>query len=198
MKRKLFKGKHAAHSIAIGLFIFLIFGACENQASYPRPKAYFALSYNTPQYDKVAYQFFRIPINKKAQVLSQTPTGLELYYPDLKASLFLNYVSIASVPLDTLMQSMHLKLAEHQKKATAIVALPYEEVSTNKIGVLYEIKGNAASAAQFYVTDKKQNFLNGALYFNIRPHYDSIYPAAQYLIQDLRAIIDEVVWQHNP
>jgi gliding motility-associated lipoprotein GldD len=60
--------------------------------------------------------------------------------------------------------------------------------------MFYEVQGNAASQAQFYVTDSTDHFVTGSLYFLARPNYDSIYPAAIYLQQDIRKIMESLKW----
>ena len=51
----------------------------------------------------------------------------------------------------------------------------------NTYGVFYSINGDAASQSHFYLTDSLQNFVTGSLYFDVKPNFDSIYPAVVYL-----------------
>ena len=176
------------------LFMVFIIASCSNAPIYPKPKAFLSLSYQKAHYSLFENDYYTLPIPSKAQILNETSKSIELFYPELNASVYINYAPVTP-SLEEMVRGIEQKLSEHQIKATAIVAYPYEEVRDSKVGVLYEIKGNAASAAQFYVTDKKRHFLNGALYFNIKPNYDSIYPAAQYIIKDLREMISQVSWK---
>ncbi|MDB4046627.1 gliding motility lipoprotein GldD [Flavobacteriaceae bacterium] len=178
----------------LGLFVAFIITSCNSTPTYPKPKAFLALSYQKANYRLFENEYYTLPVPKWAQVLNKTSKSIELFYPELNASLYINYVPV-TLSLDEMVHGIEKKLSEHQTKATAIVAYPYEEDGGTKAGVLYEIKGNAASSAQFYVTDKEKHFLNGALYFNIKPNYDSIYPAAQYIIEDLREMISQVSWK---
>jgi gliding motility-associated lipoprotein GldD len=59
------------------------------------------------------------------------------------------------------------------------------------------MKGNAASPAQFYVTDSVRNFLRGSLYFNHTPNADSIAPAANYVLQDMIHMIETLEWNEE-
>ena len=61
--------------------------------------------------------------------------------------------------------------------------------------MFYEVTGNAASQAQFYVTDSTSHFVTGSLYFYAKPNYDSIYPAANYLEKDIRRIMESMEWK---
>ena len=62
-------------------------------------------------------------------------------------------------------------------------------------GMVYEIEGNAASPVQFYVTDQETHFLTGSVYFNTKPNYDSILPAAHYLKKDVKMLMESLVWK---
>lgn len=167
--------------------------ACKKTDFFPRPKAYLSLTYPAANYNVYENEFYKLPFNDRAFIKNETQKSIELYYTELKASLFLNYTSM-EIPYETLKKGIETKLGEHQKKATAIIAFPYKNPNNKKEGVLYEIQGNAASAAQFYISDGKNHFLSGALYFNIKPQYDSIYPAAHYLLNDMREIMDYISW----
>jgi len=58
------------------------------------------------------------------------------------------------------------------------------------------INGNAATPSQFYVTDSVHHFITGSLYFNSKPNFDSIYPAAAYLREDIRRIMETIEWKN--
>ena len=61
--------------------------------------------------------------------------------------------------------------------------------------MFYEVDGNAASQSQFYVTDSTKHFLTGSIYFNAKPNFDSIHPAAFYLKNDIRKIMETIRWK---
>ena len=61
-------------------------------------------------------------------------------------------------------------------------------------GILYQIKGNAASQVQFLLTDSVKHFLRGALYFNNRPNKDSIAPVANYITEDIVRLMETAEW----
>ena len=63
-------------------------------------------------------------------------------------------------------------------------------------GVLFEVVGDAASQSQFFVTDSTQHFVTGSLYFYTKPNYDSIYPAAAYLKEDIGKIMETLKWKN--
>lgn len=169
--------------------------SCERHPSFPKPYGYFAHNLEAAAFSSYENDFIRLPLNERVTIKNSTKKSVELYYPKLKASLFLNYTPL-EMPLEDLILGIDRKLSEHQKKASLIVAFPYENLDKKKSGVLYEIKGNAASAAQFYMSDGQRHFLSGALYFNVKPNYDSIYPSAQYILRDIREIMDQLEWKN--
>jgi gliding motility-associated lipoprotein GldD len=70
----------------------------------------------------------------------------------------------------------------------------YENEEQKVYGVFYEVVGNAASQAQFFVTDRDDHFVTASLYFETKPNYDSIYPASIYLQNDMGRIIETIQW----
>ena len=83
----------------------------------------------------------------------------------------------------------------HAIKADAITKQPFANFENRVYGMLYEIEGNAASQSQFYVTDSVNHFLTGSLYFNVKPNYDSILPAAHYIKEDIQHIMETLKWK---
>ena len=63
--------------------------------------------------------------------------------------------------------------------------------------MFYMINGDAATQSQFYVTDSINHFISGALYFESKPNFDSIYPAVVYLRNDIRRIMETIDWKNE-
>jgi gliding motility-associated lipoprotein GldD len=84
---------------------------------------------------------------------------------------------------------------EHTIKADEIEGDTYLNEKHKTYGTFYEVTGNAASQAQFYLTDSVQHFLTGSIYFSVEPNYDSIVPAAAYLKKDIRHLMETVRWK---
>jgi len=56
--------------------------------------------------------------------------------------------------------------------------------------MFYELNGNAATNAQFYLTDSTRDFVDCSVYFYAKPNFDSIMAAASYLRNDLQNMMD--------
>ena len=179
----------------IGLLIFLVcfMAACE-ETFLPKPKAMLRLEYSPGKEELLQTPHFSINYNEMAKLKSESSTSFVLDYPLMKGSIFVNYKEVNG-NLDKLLSDAQKLSYEHVLKAEGI----YEEPVVNELhkvyGMYYEIKGDAASQSQFYVTDSIKNFVTGSLYFYAKPNYDSILPAAEYLQQDIRNIIESLRWK---
>jgi gliding motility-associated lipoprotein GldD len=61
-------------------------------------------------------------------------------------------------------------------------------------GVFFKVRGNAATAKQFFLSDTTRNFIRGALYFYATPNADSLAPVQQFLQKDLEHLINTFRW----
>lgn len=179
----------------IGLLIFMVcfMSSCQED-ELPKPRAMLRLEYPTGKEDVLETAYFSMKYNKLAQLKSQSNTSFVLDYPLMRGSVFINYKEVNG-NLDKLLTDAQKLSYEHVLKADGI----YEELVVNDphkvFGMYYEVKGDAASQAQFYVTDSTKHFLTGSLYFYAKPNYDSILPAAVYLQKDIRNIIESLRWK---
>ena len=176
------------------LFISVLFISCEEEA-LPKPKGFLRLEYPEPMYAKVRsdcpYTFEK---NQIAVIDPKQNCWMNLDYPALNGTLHLSYVPVDG-NLEQLLEDVQKLTYEHAVKADAIEPTVYENAKQNVYGMVYEVEGNAASQAQFYVTDSTKHFLTGSLYFNAKPNYDSIYPAVIYIKKDIRTLIESLEWR---
>ena len=119
---------------------------------------------------------------------------MELDYPRMKGAIFINYRKIEN-NLDKLLSDAQRLSYEHAVKADGISEQPFVNMDNKVYGMFFEVVGDAASQAQFYATDSTDHFVTGSLYFYARPNYDSIYPAAAYLQNDIRMIMESLRWK---
>ena len=179
------------------IIALLCFWSCQEEMQ-PKPKAFLALEYSKAEYKKVdvgcAYTF---EINTMAKVKPSrvnNPCWVDIEYPELNGTLFITYQEVNG-NLDALLRDGQKLPLQHTKKADVIEGDQYLNPSHNTYGMFYEVEGNAASQAQFYVTDSINHFLTGAIYFRATPNFDSIYPAAAYLKNDIKQLMETVEWQ---
>jgi gliding motility-associated lipoprotein GldD len=57
------------------------------------------------------------------------------------------------------------------------------------------VGGNTASRYQFAATDSTQHFLRGALYFDVTPNVDSLKPVTDFLLKDIKHMMNTLRWK---
>ena len=180
------------------LGLFLSLSSCR-ETPIPKPKGYLALEFPTPKYElwqqNTPYTFEQntntTVENANTKISKHWYT---LHYPKFKGAIHLSYYPIKN-NLRKLTQDAQNLTQQHVVKADEISYHPYVDSLQNIHAMLYEVKGNAASNIQFYVTDKKKHFITGAAYIKNRPKYDSLYPAIKYLEKDTKHLIETLRWQ---
>ena len=188
----------------LSLFLLLVICvSCGNDSFIPKPKAFLRLEYPKPQYQEVNIDLpFTFEKNSLANNFGNVKSssnkktiGLEVTYPSIKATIFLTYKKIDSSNLQLFIKDAQNITESHAKKAEGIKPFEYENFENKVYGMFYEVNGNVASQSQFYVTDSINHFLTGSLYFYIKPNYDSILPAADYLKKDIQHIMETLKWK---
>lgn len=176
-----------------------------NQDYTPKPKGYLRLAYPEAVYSKkvsetpFSFEANALATHIKSKKLNATTEsyGVNINYPSLKGTIFLTYKAIDGDEknLNDFLRDAQKFTLEHTVKADEIPFFPYENKERKVYGGFSEVKGNVASPAQFYVTDSVKHFLTGSLYFNAKPNYDSILPAANYLQKDIIHIMESLNWK---
>jgi gliding motility-associated lipoprotein GldD len=141
---------------------------------------------------------FEFDYNQLALLQFQEGCNLVLDYKGMKGSIYVSYKPVSGNLKELLSDAQKLSY-EHVVKADNILEQPFMNGLDRVYGMFYEVKGDAASQAQFYVTDSVNHFVTGSLYFYAKPNYDSILPAAIYLQRDIRRIVESIRWKEtNP
>ena len=116
-------------------------------------------------------------------------------FPAYKAKIYLTYKDIKN-NLDSLLdQSYKLNVKYHVSKADAIKEQVYSNSENKVYGILYDLKGNTASAVEFYVTDSLSHYLRGSLYFASEPNADSLAPVIDFFRGDIVHMIETLKWK---
>jgi len=179
--------------------VLLSVNSC-NPDSTPKPRGYFRISLPEKNY----YPFlsdcpyrFDLPtysqIQKDEEVNSE-PCWLNIGFPQFKATLHISYKKVNG-NLNIFTEDSRSFVYKHTLKADAINEKTILYPQKNLYGILYEIRGNAASSLQFFLTDSTCHFLRGALYFNVKPNKDSIAPVLEFLSKDISHLIETFEWK---
>lgn len=182
--------------IAILFFAVLLLSSC-NDETLPKPAAQLALQYPEATYDTLVDNGcpFSFEVNELARVLAKRDCSMKIEYPGMDATVYLNYAQVTSDNLTKLLMDGQRLSYTHNKMADVIADYPFLNKEKRTSGMMYEVEGNAASNAQFYVTDSTSHFLTASLYFYSKPNYDSIYPAIDYVKKDMVKMLESLEWK---
>jgi gliding motility-associated lipoprotein GldD len=116
-------------------------------------------------------------------------------FPPYHAKIYFTYKDVHN-DLDSLLnQSYDLNVKYHVSKADAIKEQVYSNNENKVFGILYDLKGNTASAVEFYVTDSTKHYLRGSLYFASEPNADSLAPVIDFFRDDIMHLIETLKWK---
>ena len=183
----------------------LLLSSC-SETFTPKPRSYFRLVLPEKAYNE--YQSadcpFRFEYPAYAAIERDTtffnePTEnscwMNIDFKELGGKLHISYKEInAQNSLSKLLEDSHKLTFKHTRKAQYID----ENILNNNhgaTGVLYEIGGNAASNAQFFLTDSVKHYIRGSLYFSSTPNEDSLAPVIKFVKEDMMKMITSFRWE---
>ncbi|AOW17690.1 gliding motility lipoprotein GldD [Polaribacter vadi] len=176
------------------LTFLLLFISCDEPV-LPKPKAYLSLEYPKKEYKKLeVLRPYSFDVLKSTTIIDEKNNWLKITYPNLKASIDITYRPVENNLIELLTEAEKL-VFKHAVKAEQIVPKDFINPKKKVFGSIYEITGNAASHLQFHVTDSTNNFIKGSLYFYVKPNYDSILPAVEYIKKDVLKLVETLEWK---
>lgn len=172
----------------------------------PRPRGYFRIDFPPKEYISSESN----PLSHKIPFLTEYPLygnltsgegsngeqgWFNIEFPAFKAKIYLTYKEIKNDLPSLIEQTYTMNVKNHISKADAINEEIISNGSSNVFGILYDLKGNTASAVQFYVTDSTKHYLRGSLYFNAEPNADSLSTVVDFLRKDIVHMIETLQWK---
>jgi gliding motility-associated lipoprotein GldD len=180
------------------------------EISAPKPRGYFRIDLPEKKYtlfEKTSdAEGDPIPVTFEYPAygtISLQPDGLSgqgwfnIDFPQFGAKLYLTYRSINNNLPSLIEESYTLSVRNHITKADAINEELISFPGRNVHGILFDLKGNTATALQFFTTDSTKNFFRGSLYFNAEPDADSLAPVIEFFRQDIKHIIGTLKWDNQ-
>ena len=126
---------------------------------------------------------------------AENPYWINVDFPQFEGRLHLSYKEVGPNKFDSLVNdAFTLSYKQHTSRASAIQSNPFT-TPNNISGIYFTLKGNAATANQFFATDSVKHFLRGALYFNAPPNEDSLRPVNAFLRHDMEHLINTLQWK---
>ncbi len=187
------------------IFIFLLFGlllffdSCRKEYT-PRPRGYFRISFPAKSYKSLEMTIpynFQIPVYSNPGRDSLNLKQLDwvtIEVPANHAQIHLSYKTINKNLGEYIEESRSLAY-KHSQKASSIEEQIFINPAKKVFGTIYNIKGNAASPMQFYLTDSVLHFLRGSLYIKEIPNIDSLQPVIEFLNLDVIRLIETTEWK---
>lgn len=179
---------------SILLLLTAVICSCKNDV-LPKPASQLRLDYPVANY---ALYFdncpFTFEVNDEVDVKEDKNCGFSIHYPKMKATIYLSYKPVSN-NIDKLLRDAQKLTFEHVIKADAIQELPFVNRENKVFGMFYKVNGNAATNAQFYVTDSVKHFVAGSVYFYAKPNFDSIMPATSYVRDDMQHLMETLQWK---
>jgi len=187
------------------VFISSLAVACNSEYT-PKPRGYFKI-----EFPQKKYQLFNSPgfpysfeypvygeIIKDSlffEEKAENPYWINIDFPQFDGRMHISYKEIGKNKFDSLVNdAFTMSYKQHTYKASAIE--PKEFTTPNGVGgVYFTLKGNAATANQFFATDSVKHFLRGALYFSATPNADSLAPVNKFLKEDMEHLISTLKWK---
>jgi len=120
---------------------------------------------------------------------------LNIDYPDFRSTIYLTYLPIKNNLNELLDEANQQVYKGHVTMAEAIEEQAFSNPNQQVYGRIFQLSGPVATPVQFYLTDSSHHFIRGSLYFNYAANYDSIAPILNYLNQDIKRMMQSLVWK---
>jgi gliding motility-associated lipoprotein GldD len=190
---------------SIIILLSICFLSCNSDYTI-KPRGYFKIDFPEKSYqtfDEASYPYsFEYPVygsiakdslffDEKAE----NPYWINIEFPRFNGKIYISYKEIGKNNFDSLVNdAFTMSYKQHTYKASSIEPTPFT-TPNNLSGVYFNLKGNTATANQFFITDSARHFLRGALYFNAVPNEDSLRPVNAFLQKDLQHLINTLKWK---
>jgi gliding motility-associated lipoprotein GldD len=191
------------------LLIILIlagsFAGCRDIA-VPRPKGYFRIDLPVKEYRSFNDSLSGIPVKFEYPAYgtisalsggNSEPGWFNIDFPHFGATIYLTYKNINNDLEGLMEQTYRMNVKNHIAKADAIDEQVINDPARKIYGILYDLKGNTATAVQFFVTDSTYNYLRGSLYFKTVPNPDSLAPVVEFFREDIIHLIETLKWKEK-
>jgi len=185
-------------------FTFFILVSC-NSPYIPKPAGYFKIDFPEKQYkifDEPGFPYtFEYPVYARVardtSFFGDPPENswwINIEFPQFDAKVYVSYKIIGQYKLEKLINDA-FNLTNKQSVKASYINDSLIETQNGIHGMFFKVSGNVATANQFFLTDSTKNFLRGALYFDTSPNQDSLKPVNDFLVKDLRHLINTFQWK---
>jgi len=187
------------------IFLIILFTYSCNSDFTAKPRGYFKIGMPDKQYkvfNENGYPYsFEYPnygsILKDSVFFNEAtenPWWINIDFPQFSGKIYISYKEIGKASLDKLINDAFNLTNKHSSKAVGIEDSVF--TTANGIhGMFFKVEGDVATSNQFFLTDSVKHFLRGALYFDATPNQDSLQPVNDFLVQDMKHLINTFKWK---
>lgn len=205
------------------ILFFLNFLLSCNSTYTSKKKGYFKIDFPKHEYVKFDNPGFPYSFEYPAyasivrdstyfESASQNPYWININFPSFNGKIFISYKTIGGISIykvktpagykDSLGKNTFENMVNDSYNLTYkndIKAYSIEDslmrTPNNISGIFFRLAGSVATAKQFFLSDTTHNFLRGALYFDATPNEDSLRPVNAFLEEDMKHLINTLLWK---
>jgi gliding motility-associated lipoprotein GldD len=188
------------------LFMFAIASSCNSPYTYKK-KGFFTINFPEKAYcvfDQPGYPYtFEYPVY--ANILKDTsffdakpenPWWINIDIPIFRGRIYISYKDIHSRnQMDSIVNDAYKMAHKQHTDVSTGIDDSLMQTPNGVEGIYYSLKGNTATANQFFLTDSTRHFLRGSLYFDATPNEDSLGIVNGFLKRDLLHLINTLKWK---
>lgn len=186
------------------LLLLLLVTAC-NSPYTPKPTGYYTIEFPKKEYtqfNQAGYPYrFEYPAYARIvkdstffDTSAENPWWVNIDFPQFNARIYLSYKVVGNNSLDKLLNDAYNLTNKHSIKASYIND-SVMNIAPDVHGSFFSVQGDVATASQFFLTDSTKHFIRGALYFDATPNEDSLRPVNQFLVDDMKHLINSLRWK---
>ena len=187
------------------LLIASFLPACNSTYTYKK-KGFFNIEFPEKKYqsfDKPGYPYtFEYPvyanIKKDSTFFGDKAEDwwINIEVPQFGGRIYVSYKNIrAKNQMDSLVNDAYKMTYKQHTEVSTGIDDSVMKTPNGVEGIYYSLKGNTATANQFFLTDSTKHFLRGALYFDATPNEDSLGIVNDFLKKDLQHLINTLKWK---
>ncbi len=185
--------------------LFICQSCVQEQIPTPKPRQYPRINYPVGEWQEFSEaacpfvfdipSYNRVVLNDMRKDKEQDhPCWFDIINDELGATIHCSYYEIDDVnTIDKLREDAYTMASKHNIKASYRDEIAIQTQQGSK-GILFKIEGPVATPYQFYITDEKEHFLRGSLYFTERIDVDSVAPVVDFLREDINKIVGSIQW----
>jgi len=179
------------------------------EVAVPKPKGYFRIDLPAKEYITLhdsLLQNINLPVSFEYPSygrisfeadINPEPGWFNIEFPPFRAKIYFTYKDIKNDLEELMEQTYIMNVKNHITKADAINEQAIINPDQRVYGILYDLKGNTATAVQFYVTDSINHYFRGSLYFAAEPNADSLAPVIEFFREDIIHLIETLKWKEK-